>query len=62
MAVGVVFALFFVAFGLGLPILRWLLIEGETDEDDVVDREAAAAAAREQYRRQHRARGAADDE
>ena len=52
MAVGVVFALFFVAFGLGLPILRWLLIEGETDGDDVVDREAAAAA-REQYRRQH---------
>jgi len=62
MAAGVVFAPFVVALGLGLPILRWLLIEGETDGDDVVDREAAAAAAREQYRRQHRPRGPADDE
>lgn len=51
MAAGPTLALLVLGAAVGLPVLVWLLVEAETDDTRVVDRETAEREARERYRR-----------
>jgi nitrogen fixation-related uncharacterized protein len=46
MSAGGFFLVFVLVFAIGAPLLLWALIEGETDDTDVMDRRSAEASAR----------------
>ena len=46
MSAGGFFLVFVLVLAVGAPLLLWTLIEGETDDADVMDRRSAEASAR----------------